>query len=70
MEYLLLEADDDGILEEMVNSHIKIGWEPLGGVAVTETLISQDVQWKDNTKTPLARRYTQAMLLRTSQPVT
>jgi len=62
MEYLLLEADDDSLLEEMVNSHLKIGWEPLGGVAVTETVISHDGKGD----TEMVRRYTQAMLLRTS----
>jgi hypothetical protein len=38
MEYKILEADGEAQkLEEMVNSHIADGWEPIGGLCVVNS---------------------------------
>lgn len=35
IEYVVIEAATSGRLADYVNSHIKAGWRPQGGVAVT-----------------------------------
>ena len=42
MKYKILARDSIESLEEKVNTHIKDGWEPIGGVSVNFSEYSND----------------------------
>lgn len=52
LEYIIVEGDSASVLQDIINNLIRMGWRPIGGVAV--------VRWQHERGAP-QWNYTQAM---------
>jgi hypothetical protein len=61
MEYTTVETTDSGELCLYVNAMISTGWTPLGGVAVTQTIIDHPGKFGMPGNREVVSNYCQAM---------